>query len=49
MQAKTLTTMKKDYRKINQESLAAIDYSKVDWQAEKLRHEQMHIALQKDS
>ena len=36
-----------EQHRINQQSLASIDYRKVDWKWEKKHHEQMHKDLQK--
>ena len=35
-----------EYLQLEKDSLAKIDYSKVDWEWEKKHHEQMHAALE---
>ena len=49
LQAKKLivpTMTGEEYLQLEKDSLAKIDYSKVDWEWEKKHHEQMHAALE---
>lgn len=47
--SKPMKRTAEEQKKINQLSLANIDYSKVNWEEERLRHEQMHEALQSNT